>query len=113
MTHSLSSRHVAGAGVVVSPYVETREIFLPSLDTVHGHCDHGVDTTRDHYGVSVWIRDGAGCTEINTVKNLKKQPHSIAFNSYYVSYLSGKPGSWVPSGVTSVVVLLLSLPPMR
>ena len=51
----------------VSTYVETREILLPSLDTVHGHCGQGVFTTRDHYGVSVWVRDGTGPAVINTV----------------------------------------------
>ena len=33
--------------------------------------------------------------------------------SYYVSYLSWKPGSCVPSGLTRVVVLLLVKPPIR
>ena len=65
LTHSLSSRDVAGAGVPLSPNVQTREILSPSLDIVHGHCGEGVQTTRDHHGVRVGVRDGAGRAEIN------------------------------------------------
>ena len=69
LTYSLSSRHVAGAGVAFSPIVETREILLPSLVTVHGHCG-GAPPTRDHHCVSVGVRDGAGQAVINNVANL-------------------------------------------
>ena len=56
--------------MVVSPYVETREILLPSLDTVHGHCGVGLKTTRDHHSVRVGVRDGTGIAVINNVTNL-------------------------------------------
>ena len=67
ITHSLSARHVAGAGVFVSLYGETREILLPSLDTVHGHCGVGAITPCDHHSVRVRVRDGAGIAVIITM----------------------------------------------
>ena len=105
LTHSLFYRHIACAGVVVSPGVETWEILLPSMDTVHGHCSEGVATTGDHHCVSVRVRDGTGFTVINNVTNLIILTINLtAFRTYYVEFLSGKPGSWVPSGVIRVVV---------
>ena len=89
--------------MVFSPGVETREILLPSLDTVHGHCVAGVPTTRYHHCVSVRVRDGAGIAVKKQCYKLNINP--TAFNTYYVSYLSEKPGSWVPSGFIRVVVL--------
>ena len=82
-----------------SSNVETREILLPSLDIVYGHSGAGARTTRDDHCVSV--RDSAGMAVINLIIT------SLHFNTYRVSYLSWKPGSWVPSGLIRVVVLSL------
>ncbi len=65
---------------------------MPSLVTVHGHCGVGVETTYDHHCVSVGIRDGAGQAVINNVI-YKLNINLTAFNTYVVSYLSGKPVS--------------------
>ena len=51
----------------VSLYVDTREILLPTLDIVHGHCGVGVNTTGDHHSVRVGVRDGAGLAAKNNV----------------------------------------------
>ena len=51
--------------MILSPYVETREIFLPSLDIVYGHSGAGASTTCDDHCVSV--RDSAGIAIINNV----------------------------------------------
>ena len=93
-----------------SPGVETWEILLPSLYSVHGHLSFGPATTCDYHCVSVRVRDATGFTVIS-----KLNINLTAFNTYLVSYFSIKPGSWVPSGVIRVVVVLLSLkgPPMR
>ena len=83
---------------------------LPPLDTVDGHSVqgmvHGVFTTCYYH--RVLVRDGTGPAVINIVKTAQR----LTF--YVVSYLRSKPGSWVPSGLTRVVVLLISLvhPPM-
>ena len=66
LTHSLCSRHKAGAGMAPSPNVETWEILLPSLDIVYGHCGVGVITPRDHHSVCVGIRDDTGRAVIIT-----------------------------------------------
>ena len=94
----------------LSPNVETREVLLPSPDTVHGHCGEAVTvTTHDHHSVRVGVRDGAGITVRNNVTNLIMYSLLTALNTYRASCLRGKPGSCVPSGVTRVVVLLTSL----
>ena len=49
--------------MILSPYVETREILLPSLDIVYGHSGAGANTTSDDHCVSV--RDSAGMAIIN------------------------------------------------
>ena len=67
ISHPISSRLVAGAGMVKSLVMETREILLPSLDTVHGDCGAGELTPRDHHCVSVRVRDGAGFAVTNIV----------------------------------------------
>ena len=93
--------------MLLSPVVERREILLPSLDIVHGHFVSGFDpTSYDHVVTVDLVRDSAGFAVINNDNNLNT---FTLFNTDYVSYLSGKPGSCVPSGFTRVVVLKLSL----
>ena len=69
--------------MVPSPNVETREILLPSLVTVHGHCGEGVKTTRDHHSVSVGVRDGAGVAVINNVTNLIITSQHLKLTMHY------------------------------
>ena len=92
-----------------SSNVETREILLPSLDIVYGHSGAGARTPRDDHCVSV--RDSAGMAVINNINIgiavIYLIRTSMHFNTYRVSYLSWKPGSWVPSGLIRVVVLSL------
>ena len=92
-THSLSSSHVAGAGVGPSPGVETREILLPSLFTVHGHYVEVIVTTRDHHCVSVRIRDGTGRAVINNFTNSISTSQHSTLTLHYVLMESLSAGS--------------------
>ena len=87
--------------MITSLNVETREILLPSLYTVHGHI--GVETTRDHHCVRVGVRNGAGRALINKLIIIL-----TAFNTYpVILYFNRKPGSWVLSGLIRVVVFMV------
>ena len=52
------------------PSDERREILQPSLLPVPDHSSQGVETTSDHYIVSMGARDGAGKAVINNVSNI-------------------------------------------
>ena len=69
-THQILGRHEAGAGVVIPPSDETREILQPSLLPVPDNSGHGVITTSDNYCVSNGVRYGADVAVINIVKNI-------------------------------------------
>ena len=88
------------------PSDERGEILQPSLLAVPDYSGQGVETTRDHYCVRDGIRDGASSTVMNIVTNISND-NLTAINTYTVVYLSGKPGSWLPSLFTNVVVLSL------
>ena len=64
-------RHEAGAGMVVPPGDEGREVLQPSLLPVPGHSvsDLSVEASpRDQHCVSDGVRDGAGIAVINNVR---------------------------------------------
>ena len=93
----------------VSPGVKRLEILHPSLESINR--DSGLikveESTIDDHCLSVGVINCTGIAIINTNTIIS------IIHAYLVSYLSGKPGSWLPSGLTRVVDLVLEVPPMR
>ena len=87
----------------VPPSDERREILQPSLLPVPDNSGLGGPTTSDHNCVCDGVRDGAGLAVINNQCYKHNTNLTTAFNTYNASYLSGKPGSWLPSFLINVV----------